>query len=44
MEKNDVNYIILKKIFAGKKDAENEKNAIFYDETNILMHVFEIHS
>ena len=43
MEKNDVNYIILMKIFAGRNDVENEKNAIFHDETDSLMHVFEIH-
>ena len=28
------------KIFAGRNDV---KNAIFYDETDTLMHVFEIH-
>ena len=37
-QKNDVNYIILMKIFAGRNDIEN---AIFDDETNVLMYGFE---
>ena len=32
MESNDVNYVILMKIFAGRNDV---KNVMFYDETNI---------
>ena len=42
--KNDVNDIILMKIFAERNDVENEKNTIFYDKTNTLIHVFEIYS
>ena len=44
MEKNYVNYIILIKTFAGRNDIENENNATFYNETDTLMHGFEIHS
>ena len=43
-QKNDLNGIIFIKIFAGRNDVENEKNAIFYDEMDTLMHVFEVHS
>ena len=42
-QRDDVNYIILMTIFAGRNNVENEKNAISYDETDTLMHVFEIH-
>ena len=43
-EKNNINYITLMKIFVGRNDVENEKNAIFYDETDTLMHRFGIDS
>ena len=43
-KENIVNYIILMKVFARRNDVENEKNGIFYDETDALMHGFEIHS
>ena len=44
MEKNHVNHIILMKVFAGGNAVKNEKSAIFYDETDTLMHRFEIYS